>query len=142
MLLRGPRRRSAPVDAQAVLISLIYLASPTCNSMRSDQVFAASQTAAATSDCMGQIIRDGELNDLYQRGSTDSASFSCGEKNRYTWLILQLLKSIEGIWLLYQSEAIDHEYWRSCVSVIELSIRAPDSRKPNLRRHSNNIESV
>lgn len=115
--------------ATAVFISLIYLASQIRNSKRSDQVIAASQAASATSDWVGQMVRDSELNDLYMRGAKDFSSLSFEEKNRYAWLILQLLRSIEGIWLLYQSKAIDDEYWRSYVSVIDLIIRTPGSRR-------------
>lgn len=99
--------------AIAVFISLIYLASQIRNSKRSDQVIAAAQAASATSDWIGQLVRDSELNDLYLRGSSDFETLSWEEKNRFSWLTLQFLRAVEGIWHLHQSKAIDANHWGS-----------------------------
>lgn len=99
--------------AGAVLISLIYLAVQIRNGRRSDQNIAASQAASQTTDWVGQIVLHGELNELYMRGSADFNSLTREEKNRFAWLIMQFLRSIEGIWHLYQSGTIDPDYWAS-----------------------------
>lgn len=99
--------------AAAVFISLVYLASQIRNSKRSDQVIAASQAASASLEWIGQLVGDGELNELFMRGSADFESLNREEKYRFSWLIMQFLRSVEGVWLLYKADAIDAESWTS-----------------------------
>lgn len=104
--------------AVAVLISLIYLAVQIRNGRRSDQNIAVSQAVSQTTNWVGQIVLHGELNELYMRGSEDFNSLTREEKNRFAWLIMQFLRSIEGIWRLYQSGTIDPDYWASYESTV------------------------
>jgi hypothetical protein len=67
------------VGAFAVFLSLLYLAIQIRNSRRSDQLAAAAGAASAVDEWIGQIVRDGELYDLYRRGLTDYESLSRSE---------------------------------------------------------------
>jgi len=101
------------IGASAVFISLIYLAVQIKNSKRSDQIIAASQAASAVDEWIGQIVRDGELHDLYRRGLTEYESLSREDKSRFAMLIMQFLRSTETIWLHRQMDTIDSGYWSS-----------------------------
>ena len=106
------------IGASAVFISLVYLAVQIKNSKRSDQIIAASQAASAVDEWIGQIVRDGELHDLYRRGLSEYESLSREEKSRFAMLIMQFLRSTETIWLHRQMDTIDTDYWFSVESSI------------------------
>ena len=101
------------IGAAAVIISLIYLAVQIKNSKRSDQIIAASQAASAVDEWIGQMVRDGELHELYRRGLTEYESLSREDKSRFAMLIMQFLRSTETIWLHRQMDTIDSGYWSS-----------------------------
>jgi hypothetical protein len=108
------------VAAAAVFASLVYLATQIRDSKRSDQIVAASQAASAVDEWIGQIVRDGELYDLYRRGLSEYESLSREEKGRFALLIMQFLRSVETVWIHKKMGAIDPSYWMT----IELSIKA------------------
>ena len=101
------------IGASAVFISLIYLATQIKNSKRADQITAATQAAAAVDEWIGQIVRNGELHDLYRRGLTDYESLDRDEKGRFAMLIVQFMRSLEIIWFHRQMDAIESGYWLS-----------------------------
>ena len=106
------------LGAAAVFISLVYLAVQIRDSKKSDQIIAAAQAASAVDQWVGQFVRDAELCDLYRRGATDYESLSHDEKNRFGWIIVQFIRSVEAIWLHHRIGAIDPGYWLSIENTI------------------------
>jgi len=108
------------VSAAAVFGSLVYLATQIRDSKRSDQIVVASQAASAIDEWIGQIVRDGDLYDLYRRGLIEYESLGREEKGRFAMLIMQFLRSVEAIWVHRKMDAIDPSIWIT----VELSIKA------------------
>jgi hypothetical protein len=126
------------IGAAAVFISLLYLAVQIRDSKKSDQIIAAAQAASAVDQWIGQFVRDAELCDLYRRGATDYESLSHEEKNRFGWLIVQFIRSVETIWLHHRIGAIDPGYWSS----IEVTARRIVGTIGGLRTFERNRELV
>ena len=126
------------IGAAAVFISLVYLAVQVRDSKKSDQIIAAAQAASAVDQWISQFVRDAELCDLYRRGTTDYESLSHEEKNRFGWLIVQFMRSIEAIWLHYKMGAIDSACWSS----MEITTRRVVGTTGGLRTFERNRESV
>ena len=126
------------IGAAAVFISLVYLAVQIRDSKKSDQIIAAAQAASAVDQWIGQFVRDAELCDLYRRGATDYESLSHEEKNRFGWLIVQFIRSVEAIWLHHRMGAIDSGYWSS----MEITARRIVGTIGGLRTFERNRESV
>ena len=117
------------VGAAAVFISLIYLGVQLRNSKRSDQIIAASQAAGSVDDWIGQIVRDNELLLLYRNGLKDYDSLSPEEKNRFTLLVAQFLRSVETIWFHYNIGTIEPGYWSSIEATIREIIGTSGGRR-------------
>lgn len=113
------------LGAIAVLISLLYLASQIRGSRRSDQIIAVAESASAVDAWIGHIARDEKLFDLYRRGMTDYESLSREEKGRFSFLILQFLRSMEALWLQRKLGAMDDQYWTSMLVATEAVVGSP-----------------
>ena len=100
-------------------LSACYISELKSKRKRSDQISAAAQAASSVSDWLSQIVQSTELNSVYVRGTFEYESLNREEKNRFTLLIMHLLRSAESVWQYQKIGVIDPEYWDSIESTVE-----------------------
>ena len=97
--------------ATVVVATMFYLAMQIKENKRSNQMLAATRIAEAADAWIGQIVRDANLNDIYQNGMRDYAGLEISERNRFDLLIMQFLRAIEGAWTHEKLGFLDQDQW-------------------------------
>jgi hypothetical protein len=97
--------------ATVVVATMFYLAMQIRENKRSNQMLAATRIAESADAWLGQIVRDANLNDIYQKGMRDYESLELPDRNRFDLLIMQFLRAIEGAWTHEKLGFLDQDQW-------------------------------
>jgi hypothetical protein len=99
------------VGADAVVISLIYLAiqvRQNSQSQRTENYVRALDRLSAMQSILSQ---DGELSRLYAKGVQDTATLTAQEKMQFTWSLYEAFGAFEFLFHAAQIKMVPEEVW-------------------------------
>ena len=113
------------LGAAAVVVSLLYLAGQMRNGMRQARLEADRSISTGISDISLALSANGELMDIYVRGSRDFESLDPNEQARYRTFLNSMFKLFEQMYFLHLEGSLDPEIWKGSEGVITDLISAP-----------------
>ena len=116
------------LGAVVVVATIFYLATRIKQSHSSNQMATAARISEAADAWLGQIVRDKELNDIYQCGMRDYKSLELSERSRFDLLIAQLLRAVEGAWTQAKHGALDKNQWHGYKMTTRYVVGSPGGR--------------
>ncbi|MFT4861825.1 MAG: hypothetical protein ACI95C_001036 [Pseudohongiellaceae bacterium] len=99
------------LGAAVVVATIFYLAIQIRQSQSANQMATAARIAGTADAWIGQLVRDKELNDLYQNGMRDYNSLDLSDRSRFDLLIAQLLRAMESAWTQEKHGGLDQNQW-------------------------------
>ena len=113
------------LGAAAVVVSLLYLGVQMRNGIRQARLEAAGSLSRGIADVSLALSVNGELGDIYARGSRDFESLDPSEKVRYRSFLNSPFKLFEQMFFLKREDALDPEIWEGVEGIITDLISAP-----------------
>jgi hypothetical protein len=113
------------LGATAVVISLLYLATQVRNGIRQGRLEAGRSLSKGISDVSLALSINGELGDIYARGSSDFESLDPGDQFRYRTFLNSVFKLFEQMYFLQLEGSLDPEIWKGSEGLITDLISAP-----------------
>lgn len=116
------------LGAIVVVATIFYLAIQIRQSHSSNQMATAARIAETADAWLGQLVRDKELNEIYQNGMRDYNSLDLSERSRFDLLIAQLLRAVESAWTQEKHGALDKNQWYGYKMTTRHVIGSPGGR--------------
>ena len=116
------------LGALVVVATIFYLAVQVRHTRHSNQMVAASRAAEASDIWVRQLVQDADLLELYLRGVQNYESLERLEKARFSTLITQFLRGVEGAWSQNELGVITDDQWYGYVASVRRIIGSPGGK--------------
>ena len=113
------------LGAAAVVISLLYLAAQMRMGARQARLEAGRNLSRGIGDVSLALSVNGELGDIYVRGSRDFESLDPKDQFRYRTFMNSVFKLFEQMYFLQLEGSLDPEIWKGSEGMITDLISAP-----------------
>ena len=113
------------LGAAAVVVSLLYLAAQMRNGIRQARLEAGRSLSTGIADVSLALSVNGELGDIYIRGSRDFESLDPVEQFRYRTFLNSPFKLFEQQFFLQRDDSLDPEIWEGVEGIITDMMSAP-----------------
>jgi len=108
-----------------VVATLIYLAIQVKQNTQSIRLETIHEISSGFNNVYSQLASNRELTDIYHRGSFNFQSLDETEKLRFTFTVVQMLRTEFEQFLQWREGAIDDDHWQSLSSTFRDGMRLP-----------------